>query len=356
MNRWTNCARKRAGLALIDPVDVGQDYRILQDVDQKSPVNLFNPEILSAATSSLKATLPSLALYVNISSQRLMTLSMQEQAAETLREWRATAPFWKKHAGTIRIMFAPVTEALIEEASIGPGQSVVDVAGGAGEPSLTIAARVGPTGSVAFTDVAEEMVNAARSEALRRQVTNIKFYQSPADSLPFEDNLFDAAVSRLGVMFFPDPLAGLKEMLRVDKPDGVVSLVVWGIADENPFSYEVTRVLARYVEPAPPDAGAPDAFRFGASGVLSELVAQAGAANVRERLFKFQIQAPISLEEFWVLRSETSGTLRQKLATMAEEQRRAIREEVIEAVEPYFADNQMDFPAEMLIVTGNKSS
>lgn len=281
---------------------------------------------------------------------------MQEQAAETLREWRETAPFWQKHAGTIRIIFAPVTEALIEEAGIVAGQSVVDVAGGAGEPSLTIAERVGQKGSVAFTDVAEEMVNAARGEALRRQVENLKFYQSPADNLPFEDNLFDAAVSRLGVMFFPDPLAGLKEMLRVVKPGGVVSLVVWGKAEENPFSNQITKVLARYVEPAPPNPCAPDAFRFGESGVLSELMAQSGAANVRERLLEFGIQAPISREEFWILRSEISETLRRKLATMTEPQRKAVREEVIEEIRPYFTDNTMNFPGRMIIVTGRKSS
>src|SRR2546428_2112884 len=141
-----------------------------------------------------------------------MTPAIQD--SKTLQEWRETAGFWTKHSDTIRTMFAPLTEALIRDAGIGEGQTVLDIAGGAGEPSLTIAERVGSAGTVTCTDAVAEMVAAAESEAQRRGLANIKFRQCKADSLPFEDNSFDAVVSRLGVMFFPDPLAGLHEMVR----------------------------------------------------------------------------------------------------------------------------------------------
>ena len=71
-----------------------------------------------------------------------------------LREWRESAFYWHKHADTIRTMFAPVTQALIDDATIMEGETVLDVAGGAGEPSLTIAETVGPSGSVTYTDAA----------------------------------------------------------------------------------------------------------------------------------------------------------------------------------------------------------
>src|SRR4030095_7617752 len=144
-----------------------------------------------------------------------------------------------------------------------------DVAGGAGEPSLTIAKTVGPTGSVTCTDVTAEMVAAAQSEAQRHGGTNITFTQCPADSPPFESNSFEAGVCRLGVMFFPDPLAGLSEMLRVAKPEGWLTLAVWDKAELNPFSYLITNVLARHLGPATPaDPNAPDAFRFAEYGSL----------------------------------------------------------------------------------------
>ena len=150
---------------------------------------------------------------------------------EVLREWRESAFYWLKHADTIRTMFAPITQALIDDAQITEGEDVLDVAGGAGEPSLTIAEMVGPNGSVTYTDAAPEMVAAAESEAQRRGLTNLTFKHCSAQSLPFESQLFDAVVCRLGAMFFPEPVAALREMLRVTKREGVISLAVWGKAN-----------------------------------------------------------------------------------------------------------------------------
>lgn len=277
------------------------------------------------------------------------------QADEVLREWRESAFYWQKHADTIRTMFGPITQALIEDADIVVGDVVLDVAGGAGEPSLTIAETVGPTGSVIFTDVTAEMVAAAQSEAQRHGVTNIAFRQCAADSLPFEDNSFDAVVCRLGVMFFPDPLTGLREMLRVTKRQGGLSLAVWDKAEVNPFSYLITDVLARHFGAAsPPDSNAPGAFRFAEHGSLARILSEAGAVDVSERVVKFQITAPISSEQFWTLRSETSGTLREKLATLSPVQKDQIAQEVQEAARQYFSDKQMSIPAQIIIVTGRK--
>src|SRR5260370_37880054 len=87
------------------------------------------------------------------------------KAGDTLRAWKESAPYWEKHRDTIRTRLAPLTQALIEEAGIIPGQSVLDVAGGPGEPSLTIAEFVGLAGSVMCTDAVAEMGAAACSAA-----------------------------------------------------------------------------------------------------------------------------------------------------------------------------------------------
>ena len=280
----------------------------------------------------------------------------QAQLSDTLREWRESAFYWQKHAGTIRIMFGPVTEALIEEADLIEGDTVLDVACGAGEPSLTIAERVGPRGSVICTDAIAEMIAAARSEAQRRGVTNVGFRQCTVDSLPFESASFDAVVCRLGVMFFPDPVAGLREMLRVTKRDGAIALAVWGKSELNPFSYVITDIVAKYFEPAAPaDPNAPGAFRFAELGSVARKLAEAGGVDVKERVLKFNIAAPISPAQFWELRSETSGTLREKLATLSPPQAGLLAEEAQEAVREFFQNNQMSMPAQMIIVTARKS-
>ncbi|MGI8917028.1 MAG: class I SAM-dependent methyltransferase [Pyrinomonadaceae bacterium] len=274
---------------------------------------------------------------------------------EVLREWRASAFYWQKHADKIRTMFGPITQALIDDADIMEGEGVLDVACGAGEPSLTIAETVGHSGSVTATDVVPEMVAAAESEAQRRGLINITFKQCSAQSLPFESQSFDAVVCRLGAMFFPDPIAAFSEMLRVVKQHGVISLAVWGKSELNPFSYAITDVVARYFEAAAPsDPNAPGAFRFAEPGSLVRILAEAGAGDIKERVLKFNIAAPISLEQFWEMRSETSGTLREKLATLPTSQAELLAKEAKQAVREFFSNSGMSIPAQMIIVTAYK--
>ena len=272
--------------------------------------------------------------------------------SDLLREWSKSATAWRRHSATIRTMFTPLTTALIEEARISEGQSVLDVAGGPGEPSLTIAEAVGPKGTVTYTDAVAEMVAAAEEEGKRRGLTNVRFQQTVAESLQFADNSFDASVSRLGVMLFSDPTAALREMLRVTKPQGALCFVVWGSNERNPFTSTVSKVIGRFVDTPPEDPDAPGAFRFAEPGKLARLLTEAGAENVRERELNFRIAAPISIDEFWQMRSATSGTLREKLATLPPEKAQQVGQEVQDAVREFFPDNQMSFPAQMLLVSG----
>lgn len=278
----------------------------------------------------------------------------QIAGSETLRVWRESAPFWKKHSAVIRTMFSPLTEALIKEGGIAQGQSVLDVAGGAGEPSLTIAQRIAPTGAVTCTDAVAEMVATAESEALGLGLANITFRRCVADSLPFESNSFDVVVSRLGIMFFPDPLSAMREILRVTRPGGCMAFGVWGKNELNPFASIVTDIMSRHVELSPTDPDAPGAFRFAEPGKLAGILRVAGANDVRERVLQFHIEAPISPGEYWELRSETSDTLREKLAKLSATELMSIKQEVEDAVQGYFPNSQMSFPAQAIVVSGKK--
>lgn len=274
---------------------------------------------------------------------------------DPLEVWRESARYWTRHSDTIHKMFMPLTLALIERAGIDKGQAVLDIAGGAGDPSLTIAEVVGPDGTVTCTDGVAEMVDAARAEGQRRGLRNMQFRQCVADSLPFPDNSFDVVVSRLGVMFFPDPVAAMREILRVLRPNGRLAFAVWGKSDVNPFCYLITRVIDRHVDSSAADPNdGPNAFRYAEPGKLANVLKQAGAAEVDEGVVKFEIDAPISARQFWQMRSETSDTLRHKLATLSAEEQAQIAVEVEQAVQEFFPSNQMKFPAQLLIVTGKK--
>jgi ubiquinone/menaquinone biosynthesis C-methylase UbiE len=275
---------------------------------------------------------------------------------DMLEVWRESAMYWTKHSETIHQMFAPLTRALIERTGIHKGQTVLDIAGGAGEPSLTIAETVGPEGSVTCTDGVAEMVEAARAGAQRRGLTNVQFRQCAADSLPFADNSFDVVVSRLGLMFVPDPVVALRGMLRVLKPGGRLAFAVWGKSDVNPFCYLVTRVMDQHVKSPAADPDAPNAFRFAEPGKLTGVMTEAGAIDVEETVVTFDLEAPISARQFWAMRSQTSDTLREKLKELSADEQAQIAVEVEQAAKEFFPANQMKFPAQLLIATGNKGT
>jgi SAM-dependent methyltransferase len=251
-------------------------------------------------------------------------------------------------------MFAPLTRALVEDAQVAGGQAVLDIGGGAGEPSLTIAGIVGPTGMVTCTDPVAEMIQAAERAAHRRALANIKFRQCAAESLPFQNDQFDAALSRLSAMFFTDTIVALREMLRVVKAGGCLSFAVWTSPDVNPFFRTVTDVMAQFVASPPADPDAPGAFRFAEPGKFRSLLGEAGAVDTTERLLSFNIEAKLPLEQFWTVRVELSDTLREKVAKLDPDEVEQARTAIEKAVQVFFHGDQMRFPARALIVTGRK--
>ena len=278
-----------------------------------------------------------------------------EEQNKVVQAWQTSAPYWDKYRALITRMFAPITMGLIEEARIGVGHNVLDIGGGSGEPSLTISGIVGPTGSVMYTDPAAGMVESAQAEAGRRGLTNIQFRQCSANDLPFPDKTFDLAVGRLSAMFFVDPVRGIREALRVVRNDGCVSFAVWGPEEANPFFSTLNDVFDRFVEVSTQDPDAPDAFRFAVPGKLAGILKNAGAEITIERQLDFQIEAAMSFEQFWRLRTEMSESLRAKMAGLTPEKIEAIKQAVADGAEEYFPSGKMNFPAEALIVTGRST-
>jgi len=273
---------------------------------------------------------------------------------EVLNRWRASAPFWEKHREIIRQMFGPVTQALVEESRIAPGHTVLDIATGPGEPALTVADVVGSGGKIFGIDPVPEMVAAARRAADSVGARNAQFEIACADHLQFPADTFDAVISRFGVMFFPAPAGAVREILRVLKPGRTLALAAWHVAETNPFFTTLSRVIDRYVDSPPLAPDAPDAFRFASPGRLRDILAEAGVTTPTERLLQFTIEAPISVEDFWKLRTEMSEKLRDKIASLSSEQFTEMKGQALAALRQYSTGAGMSFPAEVLIVSGTR--
>jgi ubiquinone/menaquinone biosynthesis C-methylase UbiE len=279
---------------------------------------------------------------------------------DVINQWSSVAKFWEKHRAVVKQMFSPVTEALVEDAGIASrdsassSQSVLDIATGPGDPALSVAPLLGPQGRVFGVDPIPEMVAAARRAASQLGFGNTQFEVAFADRLPFPAGTFDAVISRFGAMFFPSPVDAVREMLRVLKPGGKLALAVWHSSDTNPFFNTLSQVIDRYVEPPAPAPDAPDAFRFATPGRLRDVLVDAGALAPAERLLRFNIQAPVSPEEFWTLRCELSEKLREKIALFSAEQLTEVRRQALEAFRPYSSATGMTFPAQVLITSGTK--
>jgi len=147
--------------------------------------------------------------------------------ASTREQWDRSAPGWNAHAPQIRAWLAAATDAMLGMAGVRRGSRVLDVAAGAGDQTLDIAEHVGPEGQVLATDLSPAILALAQQNAERAGFANVRTRVADGESLGVAPSSFDAAVCRLGLMFFPDPLAGLREMQRALRPGGGVCTLVF---------------------------------------------------------------------------------------------------------------------------------
>lgn len=133
----------------------------------------------------------------------------------------------------IPAMIAEWVPRVLALVALQPGEKVLDVACGTGVLTRAAAGAVGHGGSVSGVDISPDMLSLARKISDGR-FSVIEWRECDAQSLPFEDRIFDVAFCQLGLMFMPDKVAALKEIYRVLKPSGRAAVMVWGEIEKCP--------------------------------------------------------------------------------------------------------------------------
>ncbi len=196
------------------------------------------------------------------------------------KQWDKAATGWKKWVDHMSATHQPVSDGLVELAGIGPGNRVLDVAAGYGEPALTAARKVGPAGRVIATDISPEMLAFGRERAAAAGVANLEFVESEASALDFPAGSFDAAISRWGLIFDPEAEATAAHIRTFLEPGGRIAIASWGTPPEAPLiSLPMIAVLG-YLKQSPPPAGTPGPLSRPTPEAISAILVGGGFSNI----------------------------------------------------------------------------
>jgi SAM-dependent methyltransferase len=284
-------------------------------------------------------------------------VKVQKFREQLRQEWTGdtTVTAWRKWHAQIAAFTRGATEAILEAAQLRPGLRVLDLASGVGDPALSIAAKVAPSGRVTASDLGPGMMSLAEELARKQGLTNIEFREANAESLPFPDESYDVLTCRFGVMFFPDLHKALRECLRVLKSGGRAAFVAWGI-QEQPFFATTGGIVMKHVPvpPPPPDPDGPSRSMFGERGRLRRALEAAGFQNVHEEDRIVNGVWSRSLEEYWIQFTEVAAPFRPLLDQLTPEKRAQAQAEILDALKKFWNGKEMIMPLEIIIASGTR--
>ena len=278
--------------------------------------------------------------------------SGQENAQEMARvEWNETAEAWRAYSDQYRIMLQAATNLLIDALQIHTDMQLLDIAGGPGEPALTLASLVAPDGHVMATDVAPALLSVAAENAEKRGVMNVSFRQADVGALPFPDAAFDAVTCRFGVMHFPDVPRALGEIARVLTPGGRVAFTAWGPAEQH-SQMRLFAVVGKYAPMPLPEPGTLPMFRFAAPGTLAAAVQAAGFHDVRETQHTIAMPWPGPPEEVWDFLLKQNPPMRHGIAMLAPDIRAQLTDDVLDWIRERYDGAHVNASAAVIVVSG----
>jgi ubiquinone/menaquinone biosynthesis C-methylase UbiE len=285
-------------------------------------------------------------------SMTATTFNPAQYKETTRQQWQQAAEAWNRWEPTLRDWLGPATEVMLDLAHVGPGSRVLDVASGTGEPAITAAKRVGPGGHVLATDIAPNLLAFARQAAERQGVGGVlETREMDGEHLDLPADSFDAVLSRVGLIYFPDQQAALAGMRRVLKPGGRVGAIVYTTPERNRFFSLPVSIIRRHAQLPPPLPGQPGPFSLGSPGVLAEAFRQAGFREIETRVVPAPLRLP-SAADCVRFERESFGALHQMLGRLPESEHHAVWAEIERELRQFEGNTGFEGQCELLVGVG----
>jgi ubiquinone/menaquinone biosynthesis C-methylase UbiE len=236
-----------------------------------------------------------------------------------------------------------------------PGQRVLDIGCGFGDTTQRIAELVGPEGEGVGVDAAERFIDTARAEAEEAGVANVRFAVADVQT---EDlgGPYDLAFSRMGTMFFANPVAALRNVRGALAPGAPLAMVVWRRREDNEWLYRAQQIVERIVERPEehdePTCG-PGPFSMAGADTASDILVHAGFEEIALRRCDLPIMIGSDLDEAvdFVTALGPAGEILRLAGERAKHLHGQVREALLEGLAEYRRDDGVWAPASTWIVT-----
>ncbi len=273
----------------------------------------------------------------------------------TREQWEQAAEAWHRWGPTLEAWLGEATATMLEMAGVKPGSRVLDVAAGAGGQTLAAARLVGPEGAVLATDISPAILEFAEQEARGAGLENVATSVMDGEQLDVEESTFDAVISRVGFIYFPNQQAALRGMHRALKPGGRLAGIVYSTPQNNEFFSIPVGVIRRRAELPAPAPGQPGPFSFGQEGSIEAAFEDAGFVDVEARRLAAPLRMP-SAADCVRFERESFGALHQMLAGLDEAGRDAAWQEIEQELRRFEGPDGFAGPCELIVAAGTKPS
>ena len=270
------------------------------------------------------------------------------------RQWEAAAAGWDAHSAVLRAWLAGPTRTLFDAAGVRQGQTVLDVASGAGDQTLMLADRLGTTGHILATDLSSALIESLKRHAEEAGLDNVQTKVADAQDSLGESYSFDAAVCRLGLMLMPEPSRCLSCVHSALKPGGRFAAMVFAEPDANPCIRIVMSTALRHAGLPPRDPFAPGGLlSLGRPGHLYRLFEEVGFREVSI----FRIDAPFrfpSLDDYIAFLRSAAAPVIAMLSKLGPEAQEAAWRDMGKQLSQFGGPEGWSGPNTLLITAGQR--